>query len=128
MNNKIMAARRVQIPVLKVAVLPLPSPLTFPLMMPKRTKSVIKTTRVMSQAMSAMADAATAPQKPEPTARRKAMKLTPQAMGWRIMTRVSALEVSVDARLKSVLSMEAITAAGLYPMCFPVQTSPLDWV
>jgi hypothetical protein len=42
---------------------------------------------------------------PEPRARRKAMNARPVAMGWRIMTRVSAFEVSVEALLKVVPSI-----------------------
>ena len=54
-----------------------------------------------------------APQKPEPIARRKAMNARPVAMGWRIMTRVRALEVSIEAVVKVVWSMPSMMTAGL---------------
>jgi len=82
-------------------------------MMPKATKSVAMTMMVIIQEMAATAAAKTAPQKPEPTARRKAMNARPVAMGWRIMTRVRALEVSIEAELKVVWSMPSMMTAGL---------------
>lgn len=82
-------------------------------MMPKSTKSVTMTTSVTSHAMAATIEANTAPQMPEPSARRKAMKARPQAMGWRIMTRVRAFELSVAAVVNWVPSMVLMMAAGL---------------
>lgn len=54
-----------------------------------------------------------APKTPAPSARRKAMKERPQAMGCRIMTRVRALVVSVEAVLNVVPSIWEMMLAGL---------------
>jgi len=82
-------------------------------MMPKATKSVAMTMMVIIHEMAATAAAKLAPQKPEPIARRKAMNARPVAMGWRIMTRVRALEVSIEAVVKVVWSMPSMMTAGL---------------
>lgn len=74
-------------------------------MMPNATKSVAITMMVMTKVTPATSAARSAPKKPEPRARRKAMNARPVAMGWRIMTRVSAFEVSVEALLKVVPSI-----------------------
>jgi len=74
-------------------------------MIPKSTKSVTRTTRVIIHVIAATTAAMIAPQKPAPSARRKAMNARPQAIGCRIMTRVSAFEVSVDAVLNVVRSI-----------------------
>jgi len=82
-------------------------------MIPKATKSVAITTMVIIHEIAATEAAKIAPQKPEPMARRKAIKVKPQAMGWRIMTRVRAFEVSIEAVVKVVWSMASMIAAGL---------------
>lgn len=58
-------------------------------------------------------DARNDPMKPAPRASRNAMNITPQATGCRIITRVSPLDVSSEAVLKSVDSMWDIIDAGL---------------
>lgn len=112
-NNRIIAARIVHIPIEKTAWLPDPSLLTWSLIMPNRTKSHAMTTIVMIHVTAATIDAINAPMTPAPRARRNAMNARPQAMGWRIMTRVRAFDVSVDAALKVVWSICDMIAAGL---------------
>ena len=68
-------------------------------MMPNATKSVAITMIVMMKVIAETNDANNAPKTPAPSARRKAMKANPHAIGWRIMTRVRALDVSIDAWL-----------------------------
>jgi hypothetical protein len=81
-NSKaIMAAKMVHMPVEKLALLPLPSLLTWRLIMPHATKSVIITTKQISHATNAVKAAKIAPQNPAPRAMRNAMKETPQAIG-----------------------------------------------
>lgn len=67
----------------------------------------------MSQVTEETIAAKMAPQNPAPRARRKEMNARPQATGCRIMTRVRALVVSVEAVEKDVLSMADMTLAGL---------------
>jgi len=111
-----MAARIVHMPTPNEALDPVPSLLTLFLTIPKETKSVTITTRVMIHATAATTEANMAPMKPDPRARRKAMNATPQAIGWRIMTRVRPLAVSPETVEKPVPSMEDMMAAGSYPM------------
>jgi len=115
-NNTIMAVRSVHIANPKYAWLPVPSLLTAFLMIPKATKSVAMTTKVMMNVTAETNDARREPMKPEPIARRKAMKARPHAIGWRIMTFVRELAVSPEAVLKPVPSIWAMIDAGWYPM------------
>lgn len=80
--------------------------------MPAHTKSVAMTISVTRNATAETMDASKEPRQPEPKASRKAMKASPQAMGWRIMTLVSASAVSPLAVLKPVPSISAMMAAG----------------
>jgi len=114
-NSRIIAANNVQIATPNFACEPLLSllPLTWFLMMPKRVKSVARTTTDKAQVKAETREARSAPQMPEPRARRKAMNARPQTMGWRTITRVRALVVSVWALLKVVLSALATSRAGL---------------
>jgi len=82
-------------------------------MMPNKTKSVAITTMQTIHATAESRAAERAPMTPLPAARTNAMKASPHATGCRTITRVSALEVSVDAVLKSVLSMPSMISAGL---------------
>lgn len=114
-KSAIMPTRRVHIATEYSALLPLLSlsPLIWFLMIPKRTKSVAITTTVSAHVRAAKRAAKSAPQTPDPTERRNEMKARPVTIGCRIITRVSALVVSTEARLKSVLSILSITTAGL---------------
>jgi len=114
-KREIIAARIVHMPTAYFAWLPLLSRwlLIWFLMIANRTKSVAITTTVMIHVTAANRDASKDPQTPAPSARRKAINAKPQAMGWRIMTRVRALVVSIDALLKSVLSILSMMTAGL---------------
>lgn len=90
----------------------MPSLLTLFLMIPKAAKSHAMTIKVMTHVKADSIDARREPQKPEPSARRKAMKARPHAIGCRIMTLVSALAVSPPAVLNVVPSISAIIVAG----------------
>lgn len=81
-------------------------------MMPNATKSVAMTTSVRTNVNAETREAKKEPQKPEPIAKKKAMKAKPQAMGWRIITLVRAFAVSPDAVLKPVPSIWAMIVAG----------------
>jgi hypothetical protein len=67
---------------------------------PKVTKSVAITTIARMQVTEETSDARNVPNMPEPRARRNAINAKPQAIGCRIMTRVSLFVVSSEAVLK----------------------------
>lgn len=111
-NSAMVPASIVQMPVEKVAWLPLPSLLTWFLTMTKRAKSMAMTISPTRKVKEVMRAAKSAPHMPDPSATRKARKERPQTIGCKTMTRVSALLVFLEALWKLVSSMIDTTAVG----------------
>lgn len=92
-KSKMKVATSSQIAPPKCAVAELSSSLTWCLTIPNRVKSVAMTITVKSKAIEAARALASDPVTPPPMLSRKAMNATPQAIGCRTITRVSASEV-----------------------------------